>query len=71
MPFITLHHSCQRYHRPSANRSLAGPSTPQQVGAITNHQLARALLEIYIGRDPASRPAKESIGQGLSEIVLG
>lgn len=43
----------------------------KQVGAITNHQLARALLEIYIGRDPASRPAKESIGQGLSEIVLG
>ncbi len=42
-----------------------------QVGSITNRQLARALLEIYIGRDPASRPAKESIGQGLADIVLG
>ncbi|KAL4448872.1 hypothetical protein ABPG77_007589 [Micractinium sp. CCAP 211/92] len=43
----------------------------KQVGSITNRQLARALLEIYIGRDPASRPAKESIGQGLADIVLG
>ena len=41
-----------------------------QVGTISNKHLAHALLGIYLGRDPASQPAKDSFGAGLAAMVL-
>lgn len=43
---------------------------PCQVGTIRNACLARALLNIYVGRDPVSKPGKEAIGEGLAAMVL-
>jgi len=44
--------------------------TNQQVGAISNRSLAHALLDIYLGTDPASKGAKDSFGQGLAAMVV-
>lgn len=41
-----------------------------QVGAIASPELTRTLLDVYLGADPASKGAKESIGHGLASMVL-
>lgn len=43
---------------------------PLQVGTIRNACLARALLNIYVGADPVSKPGKDAIGEGLAAMVL-
>lgn len=42
----------------------------KQVGTIASRQLTRALLDIYLGTDPASKGAKDSFGRGLASMVL-
>lgn len=41
------------------------------MGTIESPALARALIDIYLGKDPASQGAKDAIGAGLAGIVLG
>lgn len=41
-----------------------------QVGTIASRQLTRALLDIYLGTNPASKGAKDSFGRGLASMVL-
>lgn len=40
-----------------------------QVGVLSSNPLRRALLDIYVGQDPASAGAKAAFGQGLAAIV--
>ncbi|EFN51273.1 hypothetical protein CHLNCDRAFT_55230 [Chlorella variabilis] len=42
----------------------------KQVGTIASRQLTRALLDIYLGTNPASKGAKDSFGRGLASMVL-
>lgn len=57
---------------PAAPNRRCAPLNPSclQVGTISNKALARSLLDIYLGRDPASKGAKESFGAGLASMVL-
>lgn len=45
------------------------PARPQ-IGSISNGSLTHSLLDIYLGANPVSKPAKESFGQGLAAMVL-
>eukprot|EP00887_Chlorella_sp_A99_P007281 scaffold2.g7281.t1 len=42
----------------------------EQVGALSSRELRKALLDVYVGRDPVSADAKASFGRGLAAMVL-
>lgn len=47
----------------------AGLGWCAQVGAIQSCVLCRALFDIYLGKDPVSKDAKETFGKSLAAVL--
>ncbi len=41
-----------------------------QVGIVKSSLLTRTLFDVYLGRDPVSPDAKQSIGRGLVNLAI-